>query len=1144
MSGILQVDSVTKERQERASNPQNSAWVSANAGSGKTHVLAQRVKRLLLQGVPPDKILCLTYTTTAAANMANRILAELASWVDLSEDALRQTLAALDGRKDRQVSAKEMTLARRLFARALETPGGLKIQTIHAFCDAVLHQFPFEAGLAAKFQVLDDITKTQVITDWFQTALTAAAEAPLHMSLRAVLELRKPQALLEELQKYLGALKPFFGDSNRRDAIYRALGLASDMPLALLEAEILTKSHLPESEWQEAIIALRNYDANSKKGGTTERKLALKIERLLSRPQPVSAQAYLDVFLTKNKTLSVDIVTQGFDKSAAYFAEKLRAESLRFETLYPLYQQHRMAENSLHFITVAEALSDTLNSYKQRRGLLEFDEMIEKAGALLGGSGAPWVHYKLDQGVDHVLVDEAQDTSPAQWNVINALVDEFFAGMGARDVNRSVFAVGDDKQSIFSFQGAVPQRFESEKRAMARKVTRAGKNFEDVPLNLSFRSSPVLMKAVDDVFAQAAAAADVTGAATFPVHMAAKTYLPGRIDLWPIEKASTTETPDAFEHPFTAETALAPPRLRLARKLAAHIAEALKNDVVHDGGAQARRLRASDVLILVRSRGPLFDMLLRELKAHGVPVAGADRLVLNTHIAAMDLVALGQAMVLPEDDLNLASLLKSPLIGLDDTDLLALCPTRTSSLWAALGARAAENPLWQAAFQTLTAWRSRAALCKPYEFFARVLGEDRGRMKFYRRLGLEAAEVLDEFLDAALAFEQNTIPTLQNFISEFQKNKTEIKRQMEEAGETVRVMTTHGAKGLEAKWVILPDTVELPRSGLLPNVLKIDANGQNIAAWTPNKSWRVGEVMTSYNEASQLADAEYRRLLYVAMTRAEERLTICGAETKNAMKSASWYALMENALKPLATSQTGEGDDAVHHIAAGEYPPLQAQQLETQDTKAPPPAWLFERLAETPSFTGALAESADDLLSQEQEKQKLKSQLRGTLLHHLLERLPKLANEKREAREAAGNAYLKSQSDLFSDAERSALVDEALRVLSLPDISEFFGENSMAEVPLAFASADRFGETQILSRRIDRLVVNESDLWIIDFKSGHAAPPNATPHAYVMQLAEYRGALQQIYPDHTIHCAILWTSVPRFDRVATQTLEAALPQVA
>ncbi len=1140
MSGVLKIDQITQERQERASNPANSAWVSANAGSGKTHVLAQRVKRLLLNGVSPDKILCLTYTTTAAANMANRILSELASWVAMDAPELRQTLAALDNRKDNNVSAAELTLARRLFARALETPGGLKIQTIHAFCDGVLHQFPFEAGLAAKFQVLDDITKKELVDDWFQGALAAAPDTPLRTALDALLAVKKPQSLVEELQKYLGALKPLLKDNNRRDNIYKTLGLDPKLSLQDIEAQILNDAHLPAHEWPEAIFALRNYASGPKADNSKEGKLVAKLEKAQTKPAALRSRAYLNVFLTNEDELPKSIVTKGFEQNAPQMAQKFVDEHARFETFLPLYLKYRTAENSLHFMTVAEDLSRFLGTYKQQHGLLEFDEMIEKAGALLGGSGAPWVHYKLDQGVDHILVDEAQDTSPAQWNVINALVDEFFAGEGARSTRRTVFAVGDDKQSIFSFQGAVPQRFEAEKRALATKIARAGQTFEDVPLNLSFRSSPVIMQAVDSVFAQEIAAANVTGAQDFPAHMAAKAYLPGRIDLWPLEQKNKSETTEAFAHPFGLEGKLVPPRLRLARKLSIHIAAALKNEIVHDG-AQSRRMRASDILILVRSRGPLFDMLLRELKSHGVPVAGADRLVLNTHIAAMDLVALGQAMLLPDDDLNLACVLKSPLIGLGDDDLMALCPTRRTSLWNALADRATEKPAWQAAYQTLKAWRMRAQLCKPYEFFARVLGEDQGRIKFYRRLGQEAADVLDEFLDAALDFEQSHIPTLQNFIFNFQKNKSEIKRQLEEADDTVRVMTTHSAKGLEAKWVILADTTDLPNSRHLPRILTLRAHGQHTAAWAPSKKWHVSETSFAHAEAAQLADAEYRRLLYVAMTRAEERLTICGAEGQHGVKPSSWYALAVNALKPLATSQTGEGDDTVYHISAGEYPPLHAAQKQNARSTSSAPSWLFEMLSEAPLSTAVLSSDMDDSLSDAQEKQRLKTQLRGTLLHHLLERLPKVNRDKRQA---AGDLYLKNQTDIFNDAERAALIDEALGVLGLPDIADFFGANSMAEVPLAFQKPDRSGVPQIVFRRIDRLVINASDLWIVDFKSGRAAAAGNVPPAYLMQLAHYRAAMQLAYPKHKIHCALLWTSAPRLDIIATQTLETALLQVA
>src|SRR5258707_912743 len=667
-----------RRTQVEASDPAVSAWVTANAGSGKTHVLAQRVIRLLLEGVDPAKILCNTFTKAAAANMANRVFDELRRWTALDDAELD---AAIRRISNLQPDAARRTLARRLFAMALETPGGLKVQTIHAFCTRLLHHFPFEANVAARFTVLEEAAQAQLLGEISLTVLLDAALSPE------------------------GALGR---------ALATAIAAVSDQTFKDVVGE-----------------AIRKRDA---------------------------VRAWID---------------HGGSIEAA---------------ITPLCGA---------LVTIADAVISRYQAAKDRRGYLDYDDLIEKTLALLGEEGAAWVHYKLDQGIDHVLIDEAQDTSPKQWDIIRRLTSEFFAGAGARFLKRTIFPVGDEKQSRFSFQSAAPRAFEVIHRAFD-KLSKAGEHdFRHVRFRHPFRSGPNVLGAVDEVFARPEAFAGLSADAVKTVHEPLADAAPGLVEIWDTTKPADKREIEAWDAPFDQliETS---PQVRLAAKIARNVKRWMK------GGA-----RAGDVLVLVRQRGPLFEAVIRALKDLHVPVAGADRLVLTEHIAVMDLMVLADALLLPDDDLALATVLKSPLFGFDDEDLFEIAWERKSSLLAALRAQAHGNARFADAvgkLERMAEW----GCDMPFAFYARVLGAEGGRKRFLARLGHEADDALDEFLNLALDYERRETPSLQGFIAWLRTAQTDVKRDMEITRDEVRVMTVHGAKGLEAPIVVLADTTTPP----------------------------------------------------------------------------------------------------------------------------------------------------------------------------------------------------------------------------------------------------------------------------------------------------------------------------------------------
>ncbi|MBV8661610.1 MAG: double-strand break repair helicase AddA, partial [Hyphomicrobiales bacterium] len=806
---VREVPLPVRQAQQRASNPRASAWVSANAGSGKTHVLVQRVLRLLLDGVAPSGILCLTFTKAAAANMSARVFKTLSRWTGLDDDALAREIEKTGaGRPD----ATQLAFARRLFARTIETPGGLKIQTIHAFCERLLHLFPFEANVAAGFRVAEEREAALLMEDARTRAFARALETPQHGA--AIARIAREagadgfESLLHEALARREAIARLGDEAAYAAALRRALGLDIDDDAASIKRQIVRATpHWPS--WADELAS----------GSTNDQKLADNL-RQAAQAEDLDAAVvcYLAAFFTENgegKPRGGEkrgLVTQALAKRLPSLPQRLSDEQERLIGLRDRLRAAEAMERSLALVGVARAVLQEYARLKGARGLLDFEDLIARTLALLDRADAAWVLYKLDAGIDHILVDEAQDTSEPQWAILGKLCDEFLAGEGVRARRRTFFAVGDEKQSIFSFQGAAPKMFSDTRRALERRHREAELDFDFVRLVLSFRSAPRVLEAVDRVFAAETVWRGLTGDDERPpAHEAFHGDLPGLIEFWEPIKALKAPEREDWRMPLDAASREDPP-VALARRIADVIARWLapgSGERVRDPETQAtRRIRAGDVMILVRSRGAFFEAMIRALKEKHVKTAGADRLVLRDSIAVMDLVAVGRSALRPEDDLTLAAALKSPLCGLDDDDLLAIAPGRPGSLAEALGA--ASEPRIAEARRRTEAWRERAANHSPYAFYARLMGEDGGRRGLLSRLGPEAGDAIDEFLALALAHERKTAPSLHAFLAEIEESDFAIKRDMEGAGDSVRVMTVHASKGLEAPIVFLPDTCSAP----------------------------------------------------------------------------------------------------------------------------------------------------------------------------------------------------------------------------------------------------------------------------------------------------------------------------------------------
>ena len=1152
----------TRRNQASAADPSVSAWVSANAGTGKTHVLTMRLLRLLLAQEPPqpERILALTYTKAAAAEMATRVFDRLAEWVTASNPALQKMLSDL---LDRPPSPEEMLRARRLFARAIETPGGLKVQTIHAFCERLLQRFPIEAGVPSGFEILDDQTRAALLAEAVDEVLTEATASKgdpvLARSLAAAVgfaaEHNFDDLLAEAMRQHewLDAAARFDLDPRKslREAerIYRR-ALSIEAGATLESVTTAAAGVLSDAELRRARDVLAS-------GSTNDRKAADAVAAAIAAGgQAARVEALCKVFLTVNGDPRQSVMTASLAKQHADVAGLLSRGLTRFAALHGERCKLQLLEATMALVCLAGAAMQRYGAAKARRAALDFDDLIGKAASLLQSSGTvEWVLYKLDGGLDHILVDEAQDTSPIQWQIVRALAAEFFAGQGREEVPRTLFAVGDEKQSIYSFQGAAPEMFAAVGDAFASRAKDSGMPWRRIPLTLSFRSVAPLLAAVDRVFEKPEVTPGVAGKAVR--HVANRAGHAGLVEIWPTEKHQAPAGSEPWS-PLEEEGAT-PSVVRLAARVAATIERLIGNREML--ASENRPIRAGDILILVRKRQPFAPAMISALKARNIDVAGADRLVLTDQIAVQDLMALGDFVLLPSDDLVLASILKSPLIGFDDEDLITLSLDGTGSLWDRLRFRAGSEAHFRGAVERLQNWQTRSEYLPPFEFFANVLDADGGRAQLLARLGAEAVDAIDEFLNLALSYDDAAPPSLQGFLAWLREGRREIKRDMEQGRDQVRVMTVHGAKGLEAPIVFLPDTCTT-RSARLPNGLLTLDDAERPGAVPPPFLWpikgtsRVPRVQSAKALISRAETEERNRLLYVALTRARDRLYVAGFETSRPPPVDCWYNLIWNALSPDLIEATADDGQSVWRLKSEQtaMPDKPKPRPRSSLAFSPLPSWAKTKAPREPMLTMPLVPSRLARLEAPTEPPQATGHrrrppqeppilspaaltddarfLRGTLTHALLEHLPSVRIEDRAA---AADAFLAGRASQLPRETRRQIARETLAIVEDSRFAVLFGPDSRAEVAIAAEVRDPrgMGPALRLTGKIDRLVRTADAVMIVDYKTNRPPPADAAhiPEAYLFQLAAYGLGIAGIFPGVPVKAAILWTDGPRMMEV-------------
>lgn len=1151
--------------QRTASDPMHSSWVGASAGSGKTKVLTDRILRLLLPredgslGTDPRKILALTFTKAGATEMALRLSSRLSSWVVMKDDLLAKDME--ENLLGRPPEAEELTAARKLFAHVIDTPGGLNIMTIHSFCQSILGRFPLEAGVSPHFKPLEEAIAREYIAESIKSVLSEAALNP-HTPLAAAV--RHISRTLSETD-IPSLIKNIISERNQfRTLIQKNFGLEG------LYTRLCTEMDLPAGLTQEQAFAAFVFKGDepalrsvcpallSSKSGSDQAK-ADAIQKYWDADTHIRMkifQSYVNQIVRQNGNFWPP--TKDAQSKHSLLLEILQTEYERIRDYQDLQKKLSCIEATRDLFLIADAILDRYDAIKQKTGALDFDDLILKTLSLLKGDVktmeglkvTPWVQYKLDEGLDHILVDEAQDTNPEQWQIADLLTDDFFSGTGARDYVRTIFVVGDEKQSIFGFQRAAPDKMTNMKARFAKRIREAEETFAPVDINTSFRSVQVILDAVDAVFSYGPTMQGM-GPNYLP-HMAHRTGQAGLVEIWPLYRTEDTGISTGEDNDSTSETGWDIPdkifevqsgSARMAGKIAQTIRDWLdKKEILQSYG---RPIQPGDIMVLVRSRNAFVSQLVHALKKNRVPVSGVDRMILSEQLVVQDMAAAAAFALLPDDNLTLACLLKSPFIGMDEEQLYELAHGRHTSLW---------NQLKKSGDTELVSWLealiTNGGRMSPYTFLSSIVhapcpaNAHSGMKAIYARLGEDALDPLDEFLNSALVFENAHTPSLQGFLHWHEQGNTEIKRELDKGAGEVRIMTVHGSKGLQAPIVFLPDTVRTQKRHD-ERILWPHRSDAELPVFLPSRKDAPENLAPYLARLDQKADEEYRRLLYVAMTRAEERLYIGGYMGKKKPPAsgalAYWYDDIRTALEKHPDIQTIPSD-----INGEDGNPLMTLRLQ-HDQKAEPdkkthsaqneqatieripalPDWAFKTMPPEPSPPQPLVPSRPSDLEEPALLSPLENKAddrfkRGVLIHRLMQVLPDLAPERRLE---TARQYLAQPAHDLTKVAQDEIVTEVMRVLNDNAFKEIFGSSSMAEVPITgLIRPDR-----LVSGQIDRILIGENDILVIDYKTNRPPPKTRgdVPEIYVRQLQTYVDTLRAIYPKHVIRAALLWTSEAR-----------------
>jgi ATP-dependent helicase/nuclease subunit A len=1121
------------KQQNQASNPISSVWVEASAGTGKTKVLSDRVLRLLLNNVHPGKILCLTFTKAAAVEMSTRITGKLSSWAVLSDEKLSKEISKLIGKNLSEPELENLkNRARKLFAILLDSANGIKIQTIHSFCQETLKRFPIEAGISPYFEVMSDRDAKEILENIKAKMMEEISNNPtseIAQSLSFITSNFSESSygdLLSEITSKRNKISKLIDKYGSIENIIEKIKNNFELD------EIKSVEEVKKTFFNNANISDLKLIMNALlEGGKENNKRGEDLALILSKNNAdywQDFEKYTTLYLNKDGELRSRIADKKTLEKYADLYDLMEFEAVKCQRAIEEIKSMKVIEATKAVYNIALYLIKEYDNYKVQKSLLDYDDLIITTQKLLSNrENSSWVLFKLDGGIDNILIDEAQDTSPEQWAIVKSISEEFFLRLEEAK-NRTIFVVGDRKQSIYSFQGADPKEFINMNEYFTKKAREVKMNWETVNLKVSFRSTSAVLQYVDTVFKIEENASGVVLEGETLIHQPFRKGDAGLVELWPVlevrkeedEKAQKWQTPDK-------RSKLDSSSVRLAKLLAQKIKTLVENKEIL--ASQNRPIKYSDFMILVQRRNAFVEDLVREFKNVKVEVAGVDRIRLSEQIVVQDMIAIAEFLLNQNDDLTLATILKSPIFGLDDDDLFKLCYDRGGrTLWQRLNEEKTTDERYQTAYNILSELLAKADYIRPFELYSYILNVNSGKEKIISRLGIEAEDALEEFLNLTIEFERTHIALLQKFVHWMKQDDVEIKRDLEQGEiDAVRIMTVHGSKGLQAPIVILPDVIRFPqtsRKGML---------WDDELFYAPTSSADYNDYCNKSHDKKVIStEEEYKRLLYVALTRAEDRLYITGYKGLKGSKNKNWYDICQDAMKVIGGEKTDEfiansdlvDDDKIYAYDCNQELEVEAENKKEKSTKIDfDDSWIYEMPNAEPTPPRPLSPSKPDeeevaMISPiiKDDKNRFK---RGNVIHKLLQILPDMDSNIHEKVIAE---YLTQNMSEINELEKEIVINEILTVLTHEEFSPIFSKNSKAEVPIMGMIGNK-----VINGQIDRLVVLDEEVLIIDYKTNRPAAriSQDLPEIYRKQLESYKKIMEQIYKDKKIKCAILWTDI-------------------
>ena len=1055
-------------QQQLAANPMACAWVSASAGTGKTKVLIDRLLALLVSGVNPEHILCLTFTKAAAAEMQQRLLDALQAWVFQTDDALKATLTILLADHP---TKEQLARVRQLYTLALEAPGGLKIATIHGFCQTLLNRFPLEAGITPNPKVMDERQSEDLLDQARRQTLTHVLGQDDQTIIQILVSHFKDGSFQTAIQELL---------DNRR---YFRRVLEKYPNLDSYAAELSQKLDLPTVKNLLDPNLVSDYLSQTYTLPPVDEAYLRQIAHETDHPVLTS---WLAADAKTRTNLFSDYATLYLTKKGDLLKKQkigCEGQANQVYLLNKRIETWQVAQKSACIFSLGCEIFHEYQRLKQQQNMLDYDDLIEKTIMLLTQPHiSAWILYKLEGGIQHVLVDEAQDTNPDQWRVIVALTQDFLT---LPKKHHTLFVVGDVKQSIYSFQGASPRDFIAFRADYQQQCQAIGQLWYDIDLQVSFRSTPEILSVVDCIVNQPDHQMAIQFHPQKTQHYPFRSHHQGSVNLLPAvigERQSLTLEPWQIPNQsYRPDTQLD----QVCQQISVQIQHLLDSQILLP--STGKSIQPQDILLLVKQRGRVASALIRTLKKQGIPVAGVDRFLLNTHLAVQDLIALGQFLLLPIDDLALACVLKSPLVELTEAELMNLAASRSGSLWQALNQHHGDNLSYQKAYDFLKKLLKEVDYLSPYHLYHLILFKEQGLKKFRSRFGSEADDALAEFLNYAFKLCDGQSTTLQQFLGEIERDNQEIKRDgADNSQNQIRLMTVHGAKGLQAPVVFI---VERFKQRSLPDRLlwELNTKGEGqFVVMRPRADTDTDYTANLKSNVGLLDEQEDKRLFYVALTRAQDHLYLTGYGDKEIPEN-SWYQWLKHHA-PVINMPT------VHNLYVDRH---QDQAQKTEDN------WLHQ-----PVKHRKIVQKEEVALSPQ-----TMTMQRGIIIHRLFELLLDLPELEREE---AALTYLRNQQLVIEDLP----LKEILKTLQSDMLVAFCEGQAVAEMEIATPDGTL--------KRLDRVVVNNGVVKILDFKTSAIFPTDValTPTSILDQLASYAKVMQQIYPEYQIECYLLWTAGP------------------